>query len=114
VQACTVAIGQRRYTGLEAISRVFRILAWVVAILGGLGVIGASFGLVAQERSAEAFVTLLVGGLIVALYVLLLMAASEGIKIVIDIEDNTRRTANALIGGGPPERGAAYPPPPRS
>jgi hypothetical protein len=107
-----VAIAERKYAGLEAISRVFRILAWVVAILGGLAVIATSFGLVGQERSGEAFATLILGGLIVALYVLLLLAASEGIKIVIDIEDNTRRTANALIGRSPPVPPPSYPPPP--
>jgi hypothetical protein len=105
-------IAERRYAGLEAISRVFRILAWLVAILGGLAVIGASFGLVGQERSGEALATLIVGGLLVALYVLLLLAASEGIKIVIDIEDNTRRTANAVIGSPPATSPPSYPPPP--
>jgi hypothetical protein len=104
-------IAERRYAGLEAISRVFRILAWLVAILGGLAVIGASFGLVSEERSGEALATLIVGGLLVALYVLLLLAASEGIKIIIDIEDNTRRTANALLGA-PPSAPPSYPPPP--
>ena len=107
-----MSIPERRYTGLTTISRIFRILAWIVAILGGLGVIGASFGLVAQERSGEAFATLILGGLIVALYALMLLAASEGIKLMVDIEDNTRRIANALVGGAPQARPPSYPPPP--
>jgi uncharacterized membrane protein len=106
-------IAERKYTGLEAISRVFRILAWVAAIVGGLAVIGASFGLVGQERSGEALATLILGSLVVALYVLIFLAASEGIKIMIDIEDNTRRTANALVGGRASEP-PSYPPPPSS
>jgi hypothetical protein len=107
-----VAIAERKYSGMEAISRVFKVLAWVAAIGGGLAVIGRSFTFAADERSAEALVNLILGGLIVALYVLFLLAVSEGIKIVIDIEDNTRRTANALLGAPPSSPPSSYPPPP--
>jgi tetrahydromethanopterin S-methyltransferase subunit D len=101
-----MATQERRYTTLLTIARVLRIVAWVVAILGGLGVIGGTLQTLSDESAGQAFAVLVVGILAVALYTLFFLAAAEGIKLAIDIEGNTRRTAEALTGVG------RRPPPP--
>jgi hypothetical protein len=101
-----MAVAERRYTTLLTIARVFRMIAWVLAILGGLGVIGGTLQTLSEESAGEAFAVLVVGTLGVGLYTLLLLAAAEGIKLAIDIEDNTRRMAEMLTGFKAP------PPPP--
>jgi hypothetical protein len=102
LEVSEMAIQERRYTTLLTIARVFRIVAWVVAILGGLGVIGGTLQTLSEESAGQAFAVLLVGILAVALYTLLFLAAAEGIKLAIDIEGNTRRAAEALTGARPP------------
>ncbi len=101
-----MAVAERRYTTLLTISRVFRVVAWVLAILGGLGVIGGTLQTLSEKSAGEALAVLIVGALGVGLYTLLLLAAAEGIKLAIDIESNTRRTAELLSGSNRP------PPPP--
>ncbi len=101
-----MTVEERRYTTLLMIARVFRWMAWVVVIVGGLGVIGGTVQTLSEESAGQAFAVLVVGTLIVVLYALLFAVAAEGIKLAIDIERNTRRTAEAVAATRPP------PPPP--
>ncbi len=101
-----MAVAERRYTTLLTIARVLRVIAWIVAILGGLGLIGGTLQTLGEKSAGEAFAVLVVGTLAVGLYTMLLLAAAEGIKLAIDIEANTRRTAELLTAVKAP------PPPP--
>ena len=84
-----------RYRALETISRILRVLAWVVLVLGGLGVLIA--GVIALADEPASGLAILVGGaLYVAFIALALFAYAELIRLMIDMESNTRRTAEAI------------------
>lgn len=91
-------IVQTRYPALRGISSIFRTLAVLAAIAG---LIGALVGLV--QISGNTYGAPAAGGLIVfvsllygGLFCLYALAISEGIKVFIDIEENTRSTNNLL------------------
>ncbi len=88
---------QLRYPALGVIAGVYRLLAWFVAIfatigvlvgLGNLGGYRASFGI-------PLLFTSVIGG---SIGFVTLLAASEGIKVLIDIEENTRIAASSATG----------------
>ncbi|HVL64011.1 MAG TPA: hypothetical protein VM573_02450 [Actinomycetota bacterium] len=87
---------ESRYGSLRTIARIFRVLAWITIIFGGLGVLGATVSGAAQGASGEALVMLIGGGLFVAFYALMFFAMAEFIHLMVDVEANTRRTAEAL------------------
>ena len=116
---------ESKYRALRTISTIFKVLGWVILILDILGACGASasmmlggaaylgmegsgggdFGLVyGLIMAVVVFVVMIVT---VGIYALILIAASEGISVFLDIEENTREMARHLA-----ERGAAAPPPP--
>ncbi len=92
-------IPERRYRALRTIATVLRVLAFIVAIVGGLAVlIGAIVTGSAEEGGFGAGLLTLVGGaLYVAFIALILFAYAETIRLAIDIEGNTRQTVNALL-----------------
>ena len=87
-----------RYRALHTVSSIFKIVAWAIAILGTLAVIGAAVtaGSSDEGGSGEALAILVVGGISVALYALFAFAAAEMIKLAIAIEENTRRAADSI------------------
>jgi len=107
---------EKRYRALRAIAAVFKVLGWVILILGILGACVTSGGIVmsggllgplgaGQRGGGElglvwgllaAIVTFIVMLLTVGLYALILIAASEGIYVFLDIEENTREMARRL------------------
>ena len=116
-----------KYRALRTISTIFKVLGWVILILGILGACGASasmllggaaylglegsgagdFGLVyGLIMAVVVFIVMIVT---VGIYALVLIAASEGISVFLDIEENTREMARRLA-----EREATAPPPPIS
>lgn len=107
---------EQRYPTLRAISAFYKVLAWVVGaglILLGLMESGTGRG--------ESFIPFFVRGLQGLVAFTTLLAISEGIRVGIDIEENTRATALGLKAlqkdhGAPPDvvRTAipATPPPP--
>ena len=105
-----------RWRALRTVSTILRVFAWLILVLGGLGVL---IGAVATGNSddggaGEAVLTLIFGLIAVGFYALLTFAAAELIMIGIAVEENTRLTASALapkqaLGGAVqtqgPERG---------
>jgi hypothetical protein len=88
-----------RYTALPLIAVVIKLLAWlviVIAILGSLkflflGVEGWNFW---KGHVVMAFWELVNG----AIRGIVLLAVAEGVHVLLDIEENTRRAADAATG----------------
>lgn len=114
---------EKRFKALRVLSAVYKILAWIVLVLGilaglgilALGVIGGgslttlSYG---YARGADILPALMQGGIVVGivgflaamlasgLHFLILYAVSEFILLALSIEENTRETAYYLRGEG--------------
>jgi hypothetical protein len=116
-----------RYRALRSIATIFKVLGWVVLVIGILGACGTSGLMAVGGVGAElldpsgrggggttvmgvimAIVTFVVALVTVGLYALILIAAAEGIHVFLDIEENTREMAGRLGQRG----GSASPPPP--
>jgi hypothetical protein len=92
---------EERYGALRLVATLLRILAFVVAILGGLAVVIGTITSVGQEGGLGPALLVLIGGLLyVAVIALFLFAYAEIIRLVIAVEDNTRLTAEAIAGRG--------------
>ena len=108
----------RSYPALRTIAVVFKVLAWIALVGGCLALIGGI--VVAFTGDMEALTLVLVGPLVGLLYFVMLYATAELIYVLIDISDNTRKTAEAVAalqfrGGAapqPPAQPASPPPPP--
>ena len=90
-----------RYRALRMLVTVLRIFAWIVAVFGSLVVVGAALTTATEGdggvRDWTRGLSVVVGGLlVVALQTLLLSAASALISLFVDIERNTRATAEML------------------
>jgi hypothetical protein len=112
-----------RYRALRTIATIFKVLGWVILILGILGACGASASMLlggaaylGMEGSGggDVVVGLILGVVVfivmivtVGIYALILIAASEGISVFLDIEQNTREMARRLA-----QRETSVPPPP--
>ena len=81
-----------KYAGLRKVSDALRTLAWVVAILCGIGLL-VGLGLVARKPETSGIVCLasLIYGVFGFLY---LYGTSQLILVVLDIEANTRVTVS--------------------
>jgi hypothetical protein len=120
---------ETRYRALRTIATIFKVLGWVILILGILSACGSSalvmlggstmLGLPGGGRAGAsdaslvysliiAAVSFIVMIVTVGLYALVLIAASEGIHVFLDIEENTREMVRRL---GPKSGGTAPPPP---
>ena len=118
----------RKYRALRTIATIFKILGWVILVLGilsacatsaSLALGGATYmGMAGPGRGSDAgFAWSLIMGVVsfvvvvvsVGLYALILIAASEGIQVFLDIEQNTKEMARKLG-----QMGATPPPPPPS
>jgi hypothetical protein len=89
-------MSQHRFPALRTISWILRILAWIVALVCVVAFILFMFTEQFQQVQFEGSAKIVVGiGLLLAgaLYFLLLYAAAEGILVIIDIEENTRKAA---------------------
>jgi len=76
-----------RYPALQTLSVIYRILAYVT---GTVALITAIWGIATIERGG---VALIIGGLLGGIVgVITNLAIAEGIKVFIDIEENTRNT----------------------
>jgi hypothetical protein len=91
-----------RYTVLPVVAMLLKLLSYVVFVVGMVLVLkylflgiaeGADFWLGHVVPAGKELVSTLVRGL-------LLFATSELIHVVMDIEENTRRTSEAATGGG--------------
>jgi hypothetical protein len=121
---------ETKYRALRTIATIFKVLGWVILILGILGACASSaamafggsavWGMAGPGRGGSdvslvyalviAVVVFIVMIVTVGLYALLLIAGSEGIYVFLDIEANTREMARRLAQRG----GGTMPPPPGS
>jgi hypothetical protein len=85
----------RRFRSLETIAGVLFALAWMVAVLGEIGVIAAASEAGGVDEPDPAAVAIL-GTLYIAFTTLMLLAASAFIRLMLSVEDSTRRTAAAV------------------
>ena len=81
------------------IASVYFVLGILVAVLGGLGVVIA--GIEQSDNpdnfdDAEPAAVFIIGGLYVAFVALTLIAASAFIRLMLSVEESTRRTAAAV------------------
>jgi hypothetical protein len=118
---------ESRYRALRTIATIFKVLGWMVLVLGILSACGTSGLILVGGASVPGMMDLgggagqggLVWGFVgavvmflvmmvtVGLYALILIATAEGIYVFLDIEENTREMARRLA-----QRGAAPGPPP--
>ncbi len=83
----SISLGTDKYPALRTIARFFTVFAWLLGIFAVI--LAVYFGSKGEEGLFIALPTLVVG----ALMVLGVLAVSESIKVVIDIEYNTRQLA---------------------
>jgi Protein of unknown function (DUF2510) len=91
--------GKRRFTTLHVIASVYFVLGILVAVLGGIGVIVAAIEQADDPTrfdDAEPAAVAILGALYVAFIALTLIAASAFIRLMLSVEDSTRRTAAAV------------------
>lgn len=105
----------RRYRSLRIVATLLKVLAVIVAVAGGLFVVGGRFGAfggltgVPGGLGPGVTASVIVGLLAVALYALFLWASGAMINLFIDLEKNTRATADMLADLG---RSLSSPSPP--
>jgi len=89
LEELTEDLSTQRYPALRTIAGVYQVLAWLVAVVAGIGVL---FALANFKEDLSKFILLfsIIGG---AIGFITLLAASESIKVFIDIEENTRKVA---------------------
>jgi hypothetical protein len=119
---------EKRYRALRTIATIFKILGWVILVLGILSACGTAAAIMfgvgtvpgmmgPDVGGGEGFVWVLIGSIVgfiamvvtMGLYALILIAAAEAINVFLDIEENTREMARRLAPRGVPPA----PPPPQ-
>lgn len=105
----------RTYPALRTIAVVFKVIAWIALVGGALALIAGIVMAFTGEMQALSFA--FVGPLMGLLYFVMFYASAEMIYVLIDIADNTRKTAEAVAalqfrGGAAPQQPAAPPQPP--
>jgi len=86
-----------RYRALRAVATLLRVLAWIVAVFGGLVIVATAITTGFNVGDPMRGLSIIVGGLVaVAVQALMLFAGSALIMLFIDIEQNTRATAEML------------------
>jgi len=106
---------EKRFRVLRLVATLYKIFAWIALAVGILGMLGSIIAgvvgadLVRQFTGGDAggAVGGIVGGIIAgvgilviaALYFLLLYAVSEGVYLLLSIEENTRQAAYMLSQG---------------
>jgi hypothetical protein len=97
--AGTAAGEGRRFTALHVIATVYFVLGILVAVLGGIGVIVAAIEQADNPDrfdDAEPAAVAIFGVVYVAFIALTLIAASAFIRLMLSVEQSTRRTAAAV------------------
>jgi hypothetical protein len=107
----------RTYPALRTIAVVFKVIAWIALVSGVLALIGGI--VMASTGEMQALSIAFAGPLLGLLYFVMLYSSAEMIYVLIDIADNTRKTAEAVAalqfrgGGAPPVTPPQPPVPPR-
>ncbi len=95
----------QKYSFLPFAARVLKVVGWIVLVVGVIGSIvfgitvgGASNGGVAGVAGTLAGIFVAVGGIIVSFLAwVFLLATSELFYLFMDVEENTRNTAERII-----------------
>lgn len=82
----------RRYYSLRTIATIYQVVAWLIAGIGGVGVIVA-----AASASDSGGLVFIVGAIYVFFVVLTMLAFSAFIRLMLSVEESTRTTANAVV-----------------
>jgi hypothetical protein len=82
-----------KYKALRTISNILRVFAYIILILGGLGVLIGTIVTGSQAGFGLALGVLIGGAIYVGLMFMALLAGSEQIMVTLDTEENTRNTA---------------------
>lgn len=104
-----------RYRALRIVATVYRVLGWIVIVVGVLSscgfaalaiatptLFGGAMGYGYAPRAGiaggvvGAIIMLVMGLIMTALYGITLLAIAEGIQVFLDIEENTREMAKRL------------------
>jgi Zn-dependent protease with chaperone function len=83
---------EQRYSALRTIAGVLSLIGWIVVVLGFLGALGTLFGGLISGEPLIGFAAMFVSLLSTGLLALSIFASANSIKIIIDMEENTRRT----------------------
>jgi len=94
----------QKYSFLPFAARVLKVVGWIVLVIGVIGSIvlgimtgGAENGAVGGVAGAVAGIFMAVGGIIVSFLAwVFLLAASELFYLFMDVEENTRNTAESI------------------
>ncbi len=79
----------KKFPALHTISSIFKVLAWIFGILAVIGSVLTMIG-VSEYSVGGGFGTGLLILLLGAFYTIMLYALSEGIIVILAIEENTR------------------------
>ena len=96
---------QKKYSFLPFAAKVLRVLAWIVLVAGVIGSIvygiitgSAENGAVGGVAAVVAGVFFVFGGVILSFLTwVFLLAARELLYLFMDVEENTRNTAESII-----------------
>lgn len=91
-----VSMVETRYTALRIISTGYKVFAYIIGIGGTLLVLLGGAGMAKFSPAGATFLPVIAGLVVVGIASFTMFAASEGIKIFIDIEENTRLAALRL------------------
>ena len=95
----------QKYSFLPFAARVLKVVGWIVLVIGVIASIvlgimtgGADNGAVAGVAGAVAGILMAIGGIIVSFLAwVFLLALSELFYLFMDVEENTRNTAERII-----------------
>jgi hypothetical protein len=84
-----------RYGVLRAASRVLGILSWIVLVVGGVVVVVGG-AITIADGLLRGLLFLVGGALLVAFLAFALVASGELLRLLLDVERSTRRTAEEI------------------
>ena len=82
----------KKFPALHTISSILKVLAWIIGILAVIGSVAAMVG-VSEYSGGGGIGTGLLILLVGAFYAMMLYALSEGIMVILAIEENTRESS---------------------
>jgi hypothetical protein len=89
-------MGEQRYTALRTIATVLKALAWILAVACGLVFLGAIIYYAAIQTEAQALLVAVMSVFYSVFGFIYLYAGAEAILVILDIEENTRRSGAFL------------------
>jgi len=100
-----------KYRALRIVATVYRVIGWIIIVIGALGTCASSVAAVAGASYMgqrfgyrggaglgviQAIIIIVIGLLYTGLIGVTLLAIAEGIQVFLDIEENTREIARRI------------------